>query len=132
MIKKWKLFTESNKTTREDEDSLQKYFDLTSDEVKEWIQEFLDDTMLDFDISVISHNLFMITFYEDGYQPDPKITHQNYPFPENLIKYLTIRLNEYDCRIIPEPGSRESYGKLEYVYYAISKKYMSIRVERIK
>jgi hypothetical protein len=128
MIKKWKLFLESNKTTKEDEDSLQKYFDLTSDEVKEWLQEFLDDTMLDFDISVINHKLFMITFYQDDLKG---ITKEKYPFPEKLLQYLMDRFAEYNCKIIPEPGSKES-GMPGYVYYAISKKYMSIRVEKVE
>lgn len=128
MIKNWKLFLESNKTNQDDESLLQKYFDLTSDEIKEWLQEFLDDTLLNFDVSVINHKLFMITFYEDDAELKI-ITKEKYPFPEKLLQYLMDRFAEYDCKISPEPGAKES-GMPRYVYYAISKKYMSIRVQK--
>ena len=39
MIKKWQSFLEANYTTPNEEDLLQKYFDITSDDIKDWCQD---------------------------------------------------------------------------------------------
>jgi len=131
MIKKWQSFLEANKTESHEEKLLVKYFDLTSEDIKDWVQDFLDEYLnLDFEVSVVNQNLFMINFFEvDAMERriQGNITKEKYPYPEDLLQFLKDRLKAYDCYIVPEPGSKES-GMKGDVYYAISKQYLSIRI----
>jgi hypothetical protein len=134
MIKKWQSFLEANYTTPNEEDLLQKYFDITSDDIKDWCQDFLDESELDFEANVVNDNLFIINFFDvDSESPRVRktITKEKYPFPEDILQFLKDRLKDYDCYIVPEPGSKES-GMSGDVYYAINKQYMSIRVVKKK
>ena len=122
---------ESNYTTPNEEDSLNKYFDLTSNDIKDWIQDFLDEHLdLDFEVSVVHKNLFMINLFDVDYESrriKSTITKEKYPFPEDLLQFLKDRMKDFDCYIVPEPGAKES-GMSGDIYYAINKQYMSIRV----
>jgi hypothetical protein len=126
MVKKWQSFLEANKTESHEEKLLVKYFDLTSEDIKDWVQDFLDEYHdLDFEVSVVNQNLFMINFFEVDVMErriQGNITKEKYPYPVELLQFLKDRLKAYDCYIVPEPGSKGD------VYYAISKQYMSLRI----
>lgn len=131
MIKKWQSFLEANYTTPSEEDMLKKYFDITSEDIKDWCQDFLDEfTELDFEVGVVNENLFIINFFDvDGVSRRirPTITKEKYPFPGDVLQFLKDRLKDYDCYIVPEPGAKES-GMTGDVYYAINKQYLSLRI----
>lgn len=121
--KRQNTILEANKTESHEEKLLVKYFDLTSEDIKDWVQDFLDEYHdLDFEVSVVNQNLFMINFFEVDALFQGNITKEKYPYPEDLLQFLKDRLKAYDCYIVPEPGSKGD------VYYAISKQYMSLRI----
>jgi hypothetical protein len=124
-----KSILEANYTNPNEESLLQKYFDMTSEDIQDWCQDFLDDfTELDFEVSVVNQNLFMINFFEVGENRINRgITKEKYPFPEDVLQFLKDRFKAYGCYIVPEPGSKES-GMSGDVYYAINKQYISLRV----
>ena len=126
-----KSLLESNYTNPNEENLLQKYFDITSEDIQDWCQDFLDEfTELDFEISVVNRSLFMINFFEvdnESHRIRSNITKEKYPFPDDILQFLKDRLKDYSCYIVPEPGSKES-GMSGDVYYAINKQYISLRV----
>jgi hypothetical protein len=129
-----KSILEANYTSPNEEDMLQKYFDITSDDIKDWCQDFLDESELDFETSVVNENLFIINFFDvdsESRRIRTTITKEKYPFPEDVLQFLKDRLKTFDCYIVPEPGAKES-GISGDVYYAINKQYMSIRVVKKK
>lgn len=129
-----KSILEANYTSPNEEDLLQKYFDITSDDIKDWCQDFLDESELDFETSVVNENLFIINFFDvdsESRRIRTTITKEKYPFSEDVLQFLKDRLETLDCYIVPEPGSKES-GMSGDVYYAINKQYMSIRVVKKK
>ena len=134
MIKKWESFLEANYTSPNEEDLLQKYFDITSDDIKDWCQDFLDESELDFEANVVNENLLIINFFDvdsESRRIRATITKEKYPFPEDVLQFLKDRFKAYDCYIITQPDSKES-GMSGGVYYAINKQYMSIGVGKKK
>jgi hypothetical protein len=132
MIKNWQSFLEANKTEPHEENLLGKYFDLSSEEIQDWIQDFLDEyNELDFEVSVVNPNFFTINFFEvDAMERriQGNITKEKYPFPEDLLQFLEDRLKEYDCYI--DYKRENPRGLLSAVWYAISKQYLSIGVKK--
>ena len=127
MIKKWKSFLEANYTAQSDEKNLKKYFDITSEDIKDWCQEFLDEfTELDFEVSVVNQNLFIVNFYEVDYESRiimNRITKEKYPFPKDVLQFLKDRLNDYDCYLLKNKTAMDSD-----VYYPLNKKYLSLHI----
>lgn len=121
----WKSILESNYTNPNEENLLQKYFDITSDDIKDWCQDFLDESQLDFEVGVVNSNLFIINFFDvdsESRRIRPTVTKEKYPFSEEVLQFLKDRLKAYDCYIDHEPGESED------VYYAINKQYISLRI----
>ena len=120
-IKNWQSFTEANRTESHDEIELNKYFDITSDDIKDCVQDFLDEYLdLDFEVIVVDKEKFFINFYEVGsvWVTQGNITKEKYPFPEEIMAFLKNKLRGYDC-----------YPK-EVSYYT-HKRCMSIYVEKL-
>lgn len=115
---------ESNLTPADEEKSLDKLFGFSSEDIHDWVQDFLDEYHdLSFEVIVVNHKLFMINFFEDGFLPN--ITKNKYPFPNEVLQFLKDRLKDYDCYIVGEPG-------LGDIYYSNSRKYLSLTVKREK
>lgn len=137
MIKNWQSFLEANKTEPHEENLLGEYFDLSSEEIQDWIQDFLDEyNELNFEVSVVNRNLFTINFFEVksdyGNEMERRIqgniTKEKYPFPEVLLQFLEDRLKEYDCYI--DYKRENPRGLISAVWYPISKQYLSIGVKK--
>lgn len=123
MIKNWKLFLEDNSTEQHEEKLLRKYFDLTSEDIKDFVQDFLDEHLdLDFEVMVVNYELFIINFFEVDSESrvivQGKITRDKYPFPEESFTFLKSRLKDYDCYPLD-------------VHYDINNRYISINVNKI-
>ena len=131
MIKTWKLFLESNKTTPQEEEVLEKYFGFSSEDVEGWFSDFLDNhPELDFEVSVVNDDMIFFNFFVDDDTPTGSIRKDVHIISDDILNHVRRILSQYNCKIVPEPGAKESHI-LGDVYYAISKKYMSIRVEKI-
>jgi hypothetical protein len=126
-IKYYNLF-ESNITANSEEELLQKYFGLTSEEVKDWFQDLLDEwTELDFQIEVITDKKFGITFLDlestNNYKIG-KVNKSKHIISPEFIQYISNRLEEYDCYIVKQDGDYVFYDtkKRLYLDLIISKK----------
>lgn len=131
MIKSWKLFLESNKTNSQEDELITKFFGFDSEDVEGWFSDFLDEHPdLDFELSIVDDKMLFINFFHsDTYERS--IRKDIYVVSDETLNHVKRILKQYNCQIVPEPGAKES-GMIGDVYYAISREYMSIRVEKIK
>lgn len=99
-IKRIESITESkNQTNPSYEEGLEKHFNLSSDEIQNWCQDFLDEyPELLFEISVANHNYFTIYFFLTGDQTH-YIKEEKYPFPDDVLSFLKERLKAHHCYI---------------------------------
>lgn len=127
MLKRWKQF-EANITPQIDELNLKEFFDIELNDIKEWIQDFLDDHLdLNLEIQVINKNIFFINLVtslpNDGFLRG-NVTKEKYPISDDLVNYLNSRLNEFNCFLVEYPKSKT------IAYYSLTQKYISFRVQR--
>lgn len=131
MIKSWKLFLESNKTNSQEDELITKFFGFDSEDVEGWFSDFLDEHPdLDFELSIVDDKMLFINFFHSDTN-ERSIRKDIYVVSDETLNHVKRILKQYNCQIVPEPGAKES-GMIGDVYYAISREYMSIRVEKIK
>ena len=123
-MKYLKRFNETLNITHDtDEYNLEKFFNLSSNDIKEWIQDFLDEYLeLGFEVSVITKRNFVINIFEEDQKP--VMTKDKYPTDE-LISSLEIILKSYQLKLDEQDG----VGSL--IYYSPYGKYMSLSISKI-
>jgi len=145
MLKKWKLFLETlNTTTKRVDSYLDKHFDLTSDEIQSWCQDFLDEyPELEFEVDKTDADNFTI-YFSTGDSTNTRgsediLDEKKYPFPKETLELLKTKLKyhgfiidnkhyAYRNGIIPIHSSTNDTG----VYYGVNKKFIFINFKRIK
>ena len=123
----------SNFTNKSDELKLDKWFGLTSDDVKTWFQDFLDEYLeLDFEVSIINDKHFVVNIYNQdalnnqynrGDWSKYTITKERYPVSDELIKFIQDRLNYYDLKL--------NRGSNNYVEYSANGTYMGFSIAKV-
>lgn len=122
MIKKWKLFLESKNYTNSNTDkNLDEYFNLTSADIQDIFQDFLDEyPELDFEVDIINHNYFYIYFFiKHGDEFKEIITKEKYPIPLETLDLLKIKLKQHNCCI--ENSIIHYHSNKRYIYLGIKK-----------
>jgi len=126
-IKRLENIKESLNVTKESEEqSLERYFDLESIDIKDWFQDFLDEyTDLDFEVSVMSKKIFVVNFFDQVLiqRSEFNITKEKYPVTEEMLSFLEGKLKHYDLKFIKDG--------IDVVYYSTNKSYMSFTISKI-
>ena len=122
MIKKWKYFiNESNKTPSNDEELLNKYIGIESEEIKTWMQDFLDDySYLDFEVCFINARLICITLHDRDLSTISSV-YDICVIPNEILEYLKSRFSHYGFFI-----KKQSTVNKELVDVIYAPRYISI------
>ena len=117
-----------NITDTSDEHNLERYFELTSNDVRDWFQDFLDEHLeLGFEVSVINRKHFVINFFklnDTGSIIPNSITEEKYSLTSELIDSIHSVLKTYNLELDVQDG----VGR--FVYYTASKNYMTVSISK--
>lgn len=123
-IKKYKIFESKNLTKRNIENFISQNFEFTSEDIKSWVQDILDEyPELDFEVCRLVNDRD-INVYFIGKQGS--VTKEEYPINPDSINFVKERLLDYDCRIVPY----FSYLKGD-VYYSSRKDFIAFQISKI-
>jgi hypothetical protein len=128
-----KRFNESkNVTEAEEETKLKKYFGIESEDVKDWVQDFLDEyNQLDFEVSIISDKHFTINFFDSealNNRVQGYISRTKFPFSDDNLYNLKSILASNGLSIA---RMKQENGQVGELYYAVSGQYMSISIIKV-